>query len=45
MNRAIVANEVAVAQFVSLRSWSGYVGQLLQRAATLGTLVPPVMRT
>jgi hypothetical protein len=42
MNRAIVANEVAVAQFVSLRSWSGYVGQLLQRAATLGTLVPPV---
>jgi hypothetical protein len=42
MNRAIVANEVAVAQFVSLRSWSGYVRQLLQRAATLGTLVPPV---
>lgn len=42
MNRAIVANEVAVAQFVSIRSWSGYVGQLLQRAALLGTVVPPV---
>lgn len=42
MNRAIVANEVAVAQFVSLQSWSGYMGQLLQRAATIGTLVPPV---
>src|SRR5262245_44704686 len=30
MNRAMVANEVAVAQFVSIRSWSSYVGQVLQ---------------
>ena len=42
MNRAMVANEVAIAQFVSLRSWSGYVRQALQEAATVGTLVPPV---
>ena len=42
MNRAIVANEVAIAQSVSLRSWSGYMNQALQRAATLGTLVPPL---
>ncbi len=42
MNRAIVANEVAIAQFVSLRSWSGYVNQALQRAATIGSLYPPV---
>lgn len=42
MNRAIVANEVAIAQFVSLRSWSAYVRQALQEAATVGSLVPPV---
>ncbi|MBS0388800.1 MAG: hypothetical protein JSR15_09995 [Proteobacteria bacterium] len=42
MNRAIVANEVAIAQFVSLRSWSGYVRQALQEAATVGSLYPPV---
>jgi hypothetical protein len=42
MNRAIVANEVAIAQFVSLRSWSGYMNQVLERAATVGSLIPPV---
>ena len=42
MNRAIVANEVAIAQLVSLRSWSGYMNQLLQRSATITTLVPPL---
>jgi hypothetical protein len=42
MNRAIVANEVAIAQSVSLRSWSGYMDQALQRAAALGTLAPPL---
>jgi hypothetical protein len=42
MNRAIVANEVAIAQSVSLRSWSGYMDQALQRAATLASLVPPI---
>ena len=42
MNRAMVANEVAIAQFVSLRSWSGYVRQALQESATVGSLVPPI---
>ena len=42
MNRAIVANEVAIAQSVSLRSWSGYMNQLLQRSATIATVVPPL---
>lgn len=42
MNRAIVANEVAIAQSVSLRSWSGYMNQLLQRSATITTVVPPL---
>ena len=42
MNRAIVANEVAIAQLVSLRSWSGYMNQALQEAATVGTAVPPL---
>jgi Flp pilus assembly protein TadG len=42
VNRAMVANEVAIAQSVSLRSWSRYVARLLQNAATVGTLIPPV---
>lgn len=42
MNRAIVANEVAIAQLVSLRSWSGYMNQLLRRSATIATVVPPL---
>ncbi len=42
MNRAIVANEVAIAQLVSLRSWSGYMDQVLQEASTVGSLVPPL---
>ncbi len=41
MNRAIVANEVAIAQLVSLRSWSGYMNQLLQRSSTIASVVPP----
>ena len=42
INRAMVANEVAIAQSVSLRAWSRYVARLLQNAATVGTLIPPV---
>ena len=42
VNRAMVANEVAIAQSVSLRSWSRYVARLLQNAATVGTIIPPV---
>jgi hypothetical protein len=48
MNRAIVANEVAIAQLVSLRSWSAYLNQTLQETATVSTVVPPLaapMRT
>jgi hypothetical protein len=40
MNRAIVANEAAVAQSVSLRSWSAYMNRLLPVAATLTSWVP-----
>lgn len=42
MNRAVVANEVAIAQLVSVRSWSGYMDQALQRTAAIGSLVPPL---
>jgi hypothetical protein len=42
INRAMVANEVAIAQSVSLRSWSGYMARLLQNSANVATLVPPV---
>jgi hypothetical protein len=40
MNRAIVANEVAIAQWVSLQSWSTYMNQALQKAATISSVVP-----
>jgi hypothetical protein len=42
MNRAIVANEVAIAQLVSLRSWSGYMDQAVQEASAISSLVPPL---
>ena len=41
-NRAIVANEVAIAQWVSLRSWSQYLQQTLGNTAAIGRYVPPV---
>lgn len=40
MNRAIIANEAVIAQSVSLRSWSAYMGRLLPTAAVLTTYVP-----
>ncbi|MGB8693794.1 MAG: pilus assembly protein TadG-related protein [Steroidobacteraceae bacterium] len=40
MNRAMVANEIAIAQLVSLQSWSAYMGQVLQKTATVGSVVP-----
>jgi hypothetical protein len=43
-NRAIVANEVAIAQFVSLRSWSSYVGRTLDNASLVTSWLPPVGR-
>ncbi len=42
MNRGIVANEVATAQLVSLRSWSTYMNQALQEAALVGSVAPPL---
>ena len=42
MNRGIVANEVAIAQLVSLRSWSDYMNQALHDAAFVSAAAPPV---
>jgi hypothetical protein len=39
-NRAIVANEAAFAQSVSLRSWSSYMTRLLPGAALVTAWVP-----
>ena len=44
LNRAIVANEVAIAQFVSLRSWSAHVDRGIDNAATVASWVPPLGR-
>lgn len=41
-NRAIVANEVAVAQAATLVSWSRYFETLAENAATVSRLFPPV---
>ncbi|MFT3904957.1 MAG: pilus assembly protein TadG-related protein [Steroidobacteraceae bacterium] len=40
MNRAIVANEVAIGQFVSLQSWSRYMDRLLTNSALVTSWVP-----
>jgi Putative Flp pilus-assembly TadE/G-like len=40
MNRAVIANEAAIAQSVSLRSWSAYMNRLLPGAAALSRWVP-----
>ena len=42
MNRGIVANEVATAQLVSLRSWSTYMDQIVREAATVSSVAPPL---
>jgi Putative Flp pilus-assembly TadE/G-like len=42
MNRAIVANEVAIAQLVSLRSWSHYVDRTLQNVSLITSWIPPL---
>lgn len=39
-NRAIVANEVAIAQAVSLRSWSDYMGRTLGNVDSVARYVP-----
>ena len=40
-NRAIIANEVAIAQAVTLVSWAQYFESLTRNAALIGTYVPP----
>jgi hypothetical protein len=40
LNRAIVANEVAIAQLVSLQAWSRYVDTLTTNADRVGRYVP-----
>lgn len=42
LNRAIVANEVAIAQLVSLRSWSAYVDRLSTNAEIATMYIPPL---
>jgi Flp pilus assembly protein TadG len=42
MNRAMVANEVAIAQLVSIRSWSQYLGSLTTNARTVLQWIPPL---
>jgi Putative Flp pilus-assembly TadE/G-like len=42
MNRAIVANEVAIAQFVTLRSWSQYMEQNLRNISVVTAWLPGV---
>ncbi len=45
LNRAIVANEVAIAQMVSLRSWSRYMDRTISNASRIGSFVPPMAAT
>lgn len=40
MNRAIIANEAVIAQSVSMRSWSAYMGRMLPGAAAITAYVP-----
>jgi hypothetical protein len=40
-NRAILANEVAIAQAVTLLAWSKYFESLTRNAALIGAYVPP----
>jgi hypothetical protein len=42
MNRAIVANEVALAQLVSLRSWSRYVASATSNGSRVAQYIPPL---
>jgi hypothetical protein len=44
LNRGMVANEVAIAQLVSLRSWSGYMNRTLGNAALVSNVIPPLGR-
>ncbi|WP_432382471.1 pilus assembly protein TadG-related protein [Duganella sp. P38] len=41
MNRAMVVNEVTIAQSVSLRSWVGYLDKLVSNINMIAKFVPP----
>lgn len=41
-NRAIAANEIMIAQAVTLTAWTKYVQNLAQNAGTVMTVVPPL---
>jgi hypothetical protein len=41
-NRAIIANEVAIAQAVTMVSWSKYFERLVESGATLSSMWPPL---
>ncbi len=42
LNRAVIANDAAIAQSVSLRSWSGYMNVTLENINTVGQFIPYV---
>lgn len=42
MNRAMVVNEVTIAQSVSLRSWVGYLDKLVSNISMITNFIPPV---
>ena len=42
LNRAIVANEVAIAQLVSLRSWSAYLARTTRNVSRVASVLPPL---
>jgi hypothetical protein len=42
LNRAIIANEVAIAQLVSLRSWARYMDTTTRNVSSVAQFVPPL---
>lgn len=42
LNRAILANEVAIGQLVSLRSWSAYMATTTLNASRVARFIPPL---
>ncbi len=42
MNRAIVVNEVSIAQSVSMRSWVSYLTRLIDNISTVASIFPPL---
>ncbi|NHZ39802.1 Tad domain-containing protein [Massilia aquatica] len=42
MNRAMIVNEVAIAQSVSLRSWIDYLAEFVRNVSHIAKLYPPI---